>query len=217
MVARADKRENKDKASVAYNANDFISQSQNLTDQCKHLVEALSSASQECIICANPIYQRSALWNCRQCCQPFHLGCIKRWINKLNTGKEAAAEEENKEEEEEEKFGEDAWDGGERESESKAAARALCAFYSWTCPNCNYSYAENQLPRYKCFCGRYEEPGYNPMTLPHSCGEYCDRKKHDQCTHSRCDIHCHPGSCPPCSINVGVSCHCGKEKQRVPC
>jgi len=80
-----------------------LSQSHNLTDQCKALVESLSLGSQECIICSNPIYQRSAVWNCKQCCQPFHLGCIKRWIRKLNTGKEAEeaddrGEDENNEE-----------------------------------------------------------------------------------------------------------------------
>lgn len=32
----------RDKASVAYNHADFLSQAHNLTDQCKHLVEALS-------------------------------------------------------------------------------------------------------------------------------------------------------------------------------
>lgn len=95
------KRINTDGASVKYNYEDFLSRAHNLTDQCKHLVEALSQATQECIICSNPIYQRSALWNCRQCCQPFHLGCIKRWINKLNTGKEGLAEEAEGDDEEE--------------------------------------------------------------------------------------------------------------------
>jgi len=103
------------------------------------------------------------------------------------------------------------------EAGSKRFAKALQAFYSWTCPNCNYANAENALPRYKCYCGRYEEPAYSPMTLPHSCGEYCDRKRHEGCSHGRCDALCHPGSCPPCGITVPVSCYCGKEQQRVAC
>jgi len=33
-------------------------------------------------------------------------------------------------------------------TDAQKAARRLLAFYSWTCPNCNFAYAENQLPRY---------------------------------------------------------------------
>lgn len=87
---------------MKYNYKDFLSQAHNLTEQCKTLVEALSEGQQECIICSNPIYQRSALWNCRQCCQPFHLGCIKRWIRKLNTGKDTIIEEDDGQEDYEE-------------------------------------------------------------------------------------------------------------------
>lgn len=104
-----------------------------------------------------------------------------------------------------------------QEREQRRQGKMLSAFYTWTCPNCNYAYAENNLPIYKCYCGRYEEPGYSPMTLPHSCGEYCDRKKHEHCIHARCDLLCHPGICPPCMIKVPVACHCGKEEQKVPC
>mmetsp|Transcript_42742 Transcript_42742/g.65669 ORF Transcript_42742/g.65669 Transcript_42742/m.65669 type:complete len:159 (+) Transcript_42742:1369-1845(+) len=103
------------------------------------------------------------------------------------------------------------------EREIRKASKQLFAFYSWTCPNCNYSYAENSLPRYKCYCGRYEEPAFSPLILAHSCGEHCDKKKNDHCTHDRCDSLCHPGSCPPCGITVPVACHCGKESARVPC
>ena len=54
----------KDQASVKYNYQDFLKQFGNLTEQCTYLVESLSKGSQECIICHNSIYQRSALWNC---------------------------------------------------------------------------------------------------------------------------------------------------------
>jgi len=59
------------------------------------------------VICSNPIYQKSALWNCRQCCQPFHLGCIARWIKKLNRKGTINEDDEDRENEyEEEKVGE---------------------------------------------------------------------------------------------------------------
>jgi hypothetical protein len=172
-------------------------------------VETLSKGTQECIICHNAIFQRSALWNCNQCHQPFHLGCIKRWIKKLN----------NNADEEEEKKGPPRRAGEieEEETESRKIAKKLLAFFSWTCPNCNYSYTENSMPKYLCYCGKYDEPEYSPLTLPHSCGEYCDRKKHEHCTHSKCDVLCHPGSCPSCNINVPVQCFCQKETRRIPC
>mmetsp|Transcript_27371 Transcript_27371/g.19772 ORF Transcript_27371/g.19772 Transcript_27371/m.19772 type:complete len:91 (-) Transcript_27371:114-386(-) len=83
-------------------------------------------------------------------------------------------------------------------------AKKLTAFYSWTCPNCNFAYAQNKMPVYACYCGAIEEPSYNPLTLPHSCGEYCNKQKNPDCTHEPCEILCHPGSCPPCTINVTV-------------
>ena len=98
---RGGDRNAKEKAKIKYNYRDFLNQFENLAEQCVFLVESLAEGSQECIICHNPIYQRSALWNCKQCCQPFHLGCIKRWIQKLNK----SLEQNIRDNEEEEKRG----------------------------------------------------------------------------------------------------------------
>ena len=95
-------------------------------------------------------------------------------------------------------------------TEAQKQAKSLLAFYSWTCPNCNFAYAENSLPRYYCYCGRFEEPNDDPLILPHSCGEYCDKPKNKDCTHEGCTLLCHPGACPPCNINVSVKCYCQK-------
>jgi len=102
-------------------------------------------------------------------------------------------------------------------TEAQKAAKKLMAFYSWTCPNCNYAYAENKLPKYFCYCSRWEEPDYNPMVMPHSCGEYCDKPKNKTCKHGNCDVICHPGACPPCNISVSVKCYCEKQTKYVPC
>merc|ERR1719272_1065788 len=55
------------------------------------------------------------------------------------------------------------------------------------------------------------------MILPHSCGDHCEEKRNQHCTHEPCPILCHPGACPPCNILVEVTCHCGKKSQSVPC
>jgi hypothetical protein len=74
--------------------------------------------------------------------------------------------------------------------------------FNWTCPNCNFAYAEKQMPKYSCYCGRFEEPDYDPLILPHSCGEYCNKPKNKDCKHDGCNLLCHPGACPPCNISV---------------
>lgn len=194
----------KDQAKIKYNFKDFLSQFQNLTEQCIFYVQSLASGNQECIICQNQIFQRSAIWNCQQCYAPFHLGCIKRWIQKLNK----PLEENMRDQEEEKKdYNEDSGDEG---PQLEGEAKKFLAFFNWTCPNCNFAYAENRMPQYSCFCGRFTEPAYDPLVLPHSCGEYCEKKKNKDCMHEACEILCHPGACPPCNINVPVKCYCLK-------
>jgi hypothetical protein len=67
IARKADRAEQnrKDMAKIKYNYKDFLNQFDNLHEQCIHLVKQLSKGEQECIICSNPIYQRSALWNCK--------------------------------------------------------------------------------------------------------------------------------------------------------
>ena len=84
------------------------------------------------MICQNPIYQRSAIWNCKICCQPFHLGCMKRWIMKLNK----SLEQNIRENEEEEKRGVVVYHSDDDEEEEKGGEKRFLAFYNWTCPNC---------------------------------------------------------------------------------
>ena len=167
------------------------------------------------MICHNPIYQKSYLWNCKQCCQPFHLGCIKRWIEKLNKSLEQNIREN---EEEEKQRGVVEYHVSEESEEEKGGEESKkFNMYNWTCPNCNAPYTESKLPKYLCYCGRFLEPEYDPMVLPHSCGEYCDKPKNKDCKHSNCEILCHPGACPPCNISVSVKCYCEKESKYVPC
>ena len=79
-------------------------------------------------------------------------GCIKRWIQKLNKTleqniqdmeeeekRDAGIFEINDDEEEEEKYD---------PTEAVEGKKKFLSFYNWTCPNCNFAYAENKLPRY---------------------------------------------------------------------
>lgn len=120
FVKRAEKNKNlKERAKIKYNFKDFLAHYQNLSEQCIFLVQSLAEGTQECIICQNPIYQRSAIWNCKQCCQPFHLGCIKRWISKLNKSLEQSiADNQEEERKENQRVNREAPDSSEDEQDS---------------------------------------------------------------------------------------------------
>ncbi|KAH1026829.1 protein shuttle craft [Dendroctonus ponderosae] len=85
---------------------------------------------------------------------------------------------------------------------------------NWRCPACQNSYAE--VPhQYTCYCGKCVQPRANPTVLDHGCGSMCLRIG-KSCAH-KCNIVCHPGPCPECSIMVSKSCGCGATQQMVKC
>lgn len=89
----------------------------------------------------------------------------------------------------------------------------------WRCPACQNE--NKSIPgRYVCFCGRATlRNDWNRIDVPHSCGGVCSKRKHKNsatCSH-RCTLQCHPGPCPPCSIQVTRKCGCGKTNKFVQC
>jgi len=89
-------------------------------------------------------------------------------------------------------------------------------YFNWACPKCNYNYTE-EMPQYKCFCGKEHEPEYDHYSVPHSCGNTCGKFRGSACIHP-CPLTCHPGPCPPCrSMGKEQACFCGLKKMRVRC
>eukprot|EP00833_Pecoramyces_ruminatium_P005032 jgi/Orpsp1_1/1179064/evm.model.c7180000067794.1 len=84
----------------------------------------------------------------------------------------------------------------------------------WRCPGCQS--AINEVPsKYTCFCGKIENPRFNPYITPHSCTNICGKPR--DCSHS-CREQCHPGPCPPCTLFAPEeSCYCGKKKYTYRC
>lgn len=81
--------------------------------------------------------------------------------------------------------------------------------FEWRCPGCQYTYIEQTLPKYMCFCGRTQNPAASRQSL-FSCEEPCSRGRKG-CEHP-CVLQCHPGSCPPCTVLLSKSsCFCGSE------
>ena len=52
----------------------------NLRDR---LTESLLKGTAECLICLDKVKQQQATWNCRNCFQVFHIGCIKKWAKSV--------------------------------------------------------------------------------------------------------------------------------------
>ena len=77
----------------------------------------------------------------------------------------------------------------------KSASGAV-AELTWACPKCRHE-SKDHPRKYVCYCGKVQDPPFDPWILPHSCGEVCKRKLSPKCGH-QCLILCHPGPCPPC-------------------
>ena len=126
------------------------------------LTQLLCEGQQECMICQNKIYQKSKTWNCTQCFQPFHLGCMKKWIKKLNFIQENSKFKiqsciyhilEKLKDEEEEKY-------SISTSQSQRLEYIKPQLFHWTCPKCNLNY-NAKLPRYLCYCIKKENPDFS--------------------------------------------------------
>lgn len=183
----------KDAVAVTFYFEDFFNQFPNLNERTKEIIKGLAECTQECLICQNKIYQKTKIWNCTRCAQPYHLGCMKRWIVQVNFG---------------EQF--------DKESGKSSMQKLKDANVHWSCPNCTENYT-GRCPTYRCFCGKQGSPDFSPFMLPHSCGRICERKKHPWCKHATCNVLCHPGQCESCQEMVELSCFCGNEVKIVPC
>ncbi|WIA21924.1 hypothetical protein OEZ85_004291 [Tetradesmus obliquus] len=151
-----------------------------------------------CLICLGTIKPTEAVWQCGSSCYAqFHLPCIQEWArNQLATA---------------------AYKASRAADPGSAAADAAPAVHEWGCPKCRHGYGSSQLPRgYSCFCGKQEEPEWDPWLAPHSCGELCGKPLPGSCEHS-CLLLCHPGPCPPCPLLVDASCFCGMAAMKQRC
>ncbi|KAJ8709984.1 hypothetical protein PYW07_009350 [Mythimna separata] len=157
------------------------------------LEEAISGRSVTCLICISSIKKSHAIWTCDHCFAYFHLSCIQKWSN----------------------------DSISLRSEESTGPIAVIKQQKieWCCPKCRNAYSKEEIPRkYRCFCGKTDDPPHHPWLIPHTCGEVCGKRLStgDNCKH-KCLLLCHPGPCPPCPQTVNGICFCEKERKRVRC
>lgn len=153
------------------------------TDQ--FLKDACKTGAQVCLVCIDNIKHADSVWSCKECFCSFHMSCVQKWA-KDSIYQLAEAH---------------------LESDPHFNKSTL----KWCCPKCRNEYAQSDIPsRYYCYCGKEEDPKFDPWLVPHSCGETCRKLLKPECGHY-CFLLCHPGPCPPCPSMVQSKCYCGSQ------
>lgn len=153
------------------------------TDQ--FLKDACKTGAQVCLICIDNIKRADSVWSCGECYCSFHMSCVQKWAK--DSIYQLA------------------------EAYSETDPHFDKSTLKWCCPKCRAEYAQSVIPsRYYCYCGKQQDPKFDPWLVPHSCGETCRKKLKPECGHS-CLLLCHPGPCPPCPSTVNSKCYCGRQ------
>lgn len=146
--------------------------------------ESFRSGANTCLICISRVKRDDHIWCCLNCYGCFHLTCIQRW------SKDTVMQQKKR-----------------LVEDTLISENKLC----WCCPKCRFEYYPEECPtKYVCFCGKTDNPTYQPFLVPHSCGEICRKDLVPFCGH-KCLLLCHPGPCPPCPATVKVGCYCGSQ------
>ncbi|GFR97491.1 NF-X1-type zinc finger protein NFXL1 [Elysia marginata] len=154
------------------------------------LLHSFRSGTSACLVCIETIKKDDAIWSCSGCYCMFHITCIQKWVREGVYQKQ--------------------YSSGELNADEKNTQNI-----PWFCPKCRHEYSQSQCPtRYYCFCGKEQDPKFDPWLVPHSCGAVCGRKLKPDCSHT-CLLLCHPGPCPPCPAMVKSTCYCGKSAPRI--
>ncbi|KAH9492637.1 NF-X1-type zinc finger protein nfxl1 [Bulinus truncatus] len=171
-------------------AKTFESENRNDVQSAQEkLLHSFRSGTSACLVCIETIKKEDAIWNCQGCYCMFHITCIQKWVREGVYQKQ--------------------YSSGDFVQEKPSAP------ISWHCPKCRYEYSQSECPTtYNCFCGKVDNPKFDPWLVPHSCGAKCGRKLQPACGHS-CLLLCHPGACPPCPVMITSTCYCEKSTPRM--
>jgi NF-X1-type zinc finger protein NFXL1 len=138
------------------------------------------------------------IWCCSNCYCFYHLLCIQKWANDSLFQKKQYAENQP---------------SGYYNNLGEFVTKKKIEIV-WDCPQCRTTFLPSEIPRhYECFCKKSINPPDHLWQLPHSCGEFCE-KKLGSCGH-QCNLYCHPGACPPCPQMIRKSCKCGKSPAKL--
>ncbi|XP_031550329.1 NF-X1-type zinc finger protein NFXL1-like [Actinia tenebrosa] len=153
-----------------------------LSKTAQYLIDSCRPGAQVCLICIASIKHVDAVWSCEQCFSMLHINCIQKWAR-----------------------------DGAIQTSNLSQENFPAVELSWFCPKCRYEFKQSECPtRYHCFCGKEQDPKFDPWIVPHSCGQTCSKPLKPACGHE-CLLLCHPGPCPPCPKTVRAKCHCGSK------
>jgi len=145
------------------------------------IADVLQSGAITCLVCIDNVKRLDAIWNCGNCACILHLQCIQKWARE-----------------------------GVGQQTLKCEGDISQLELKWQCPKCRHDYKQADCPtKYFCFCGKEENPPFDPWIVPHSCGQQCRKPLLPKCGHE-CLLLCHPGPCPPCPKTIQSKCHCGR-------
>ncbi|KAI9017529.1 hypothetical protein BC832DRAFT_518836, partial [Gaertneriomyces semiglobifer] len=234
-----DRKHNKDKRNRRASPPPVSIDLDGLDDLTATLIEGLTTAEYECMICYDTIRQRQNIWSCAVCYAVFHLNCAGKWGRKSAQDHNGSTSSEQS-----------GWCcPGCRTllTDLPSEYRCFCnktvnPHYSryitphtcgQTCGrdrNCPHPCTmpchpgpcrpcEGLSPPQPCFCGRSSfvvrcsELGN--VDFAKSCGEVCGKELN--CGNHHCERTCHSGPCSPCSVTFIQSCACGKTTRELSC
>jgi len=226
-----DENENKAKSAAKprnkRRANNNNSQNVDLGLRAK-LTEQCLRGTSECFICLDKVRQHQATWDCTNCYQIFHLGCIKKWA------KSASVEQ------------------GWRCPGCQTVIETLPRDYKCFCRkvvNPEWNRNDGTVPH---SCGEVCGKPLSSGACPHTCLDLCHPGPCDTCSATvnktcpcggtskrvKCEVDlvcdqicekllncgqhsctrtCHQGNCDPCDILLTIGCYCGQSKREVIC
>jgi len=193
------------------------------------LAEQLERGLTECMVCLDRVRQMHPTWDCHNCYQIFHFGCIKKWARTVTTegggwrcpGCQVVVDTlprdyrcfcrkvRNPE-----------W--GRNEGLVPHSCGEVC-HRSRNIPGCVHYCVElchagpcppcTAVISVRCFCGKVSRPGKCGDTI--QCGDPCGKML--RCGVHSCLVPCHPGECEECEVELEISCHCGASSTKFPC
>ncbi|KAI9247058.1 hypothetical protein BY458DRAFT_68498 [Sporodiniella umbellata] len=206
-------------------------------DMATTLIHDLKNSVYECMICMDVIKPAHHTWGCDCCWAVFHLNCIQSWSskslkdtssNKMITQWRCPGCQSSRTAIPKDYI---CFCGKQRNPEPSKyrtphSCHQLCKKHKscphecilpchpGPCPPCN-----SMGPIRKCFCGKttqqkqctntdYSTPGF-------ACDIVCEAML--GCGKHRCKENCHPGLCPPCSVEETQACYCGKHQKKARC
>jgi transcriptional repressor NF-X1 len=201
--------------------------------------ESLRSGQFECMVCCDPIRVRDRVWNCEHCYNVFHLKCIKAWAQSQTTGQEEAAQTwrcptcqthirrvpnayycfcGKLRDPDLNRYivphscGDTCGRKPKPDPNRKynCPNKCLLRCHPGSCPPCELTVSR------QCGCGRTRVTAKCVASdVDVSCHKPCGKQLN--CGQHFCELVCHTGPCPECTVKKTQQCFCGQHKKEVDC